>query len=141
MPRALEGIRVVDLTVWFQGPVAGQHLADLGAEVIHFERPQGGDLGRGVRTIKALPVGDWNQYFLVTNRNKKSMAVDLNKPAGREIMQRLVERADVFLTNLGPAALAKWQLSYPDLAAVNPRLIYAIGTGYGPYGQINKPPF
>ncbi|UCE87421.1 MAG: CoA transferase, partial [Deltaproteobacteria bacterium] len=96
--KALEGIRVVDLTVWFQGPVAAQYLADFGAEVIHVERPKGGDQGRGVRSIKALPVGDWNQYFLVINRNKKSMALDLKKPAGREIMYRLVEESDVFLS-------------------------------------------
>ncbi len=141
MAGALEGIRVVDLTMWFQGPVAGQHLADLGAEVIHFESPKGGDLGRGVRSIKALPVGDWNQYFLVINRNKKSMAVDLNKPEGREIMHRLVAESDVFLTNLSTKALAKWGCSYEELAAVNPRLIYAMGSGYGPYGRITKPSF
>jgi crotonobetainyl-CoA:carnitine CoA-transferase CaiB-like acyl-CoA transferase len=138
---ALAGIRVVDLTVWFQGPVAGQHLADLGAEVIHLERPQGGDLGRGVRTIKALPVGDWNQYFLVINRNKKSMAVDLNTPAGREITHRLIEKSDVFLSNLSPSALAKWQLSYDELSRRNPRLVYALGSGYGPYGHMTKPSF
>ena len=86
MARALEGIRVIDLTVWFQGPVAAQHLADFGAEVIKVERPKTGDQGRGVRSIKALPVGDWNQYFLVINRNKKSLALDLKKPEGREIM-------------------------------------------------------
>jgi crotonobetainyl-CoA:carnitine CoA-transferase CaiB-like acyl-CoA transferase len=138
---ALDGIRVVDLTVWFQGPVAGQHLADFGAEVIHVERPQGGDLGRGVRSIKALPVGDWNQYFLVINRNKKSMAVDLNKPAGRDVVHRLVAESDVFLSNLSPSALARWQLSYDDLAQRNPRLVYALGSGYGPYGEITKPSF
>ncbi len=141
MAGALEGIRVIDLTMWFQGPVAGQHLADLGAEVIHFERPQGGDLGRGVRTIKALPVGDWNQYFLVINRNKKSMAVDLNQPAGREIMHRLVENSDVFLSNLSTGALAKWGCSYDELSKINPRLVYAIGSGYGPFGTITKPSF
>ncbi len=138
---ALEGIRVIDLTVWFQGPVAAQHLADFGAEVIHVERPQGGDLGRGVRTIKALPVGDWNQYFLVINRNKKSMAVDLKEPAAREIMHRLVERSDVFLSNLSDDNLAKWQLTYEELRDINPRLIYAIASGYGRYGQMTKPSF
>ncbi len=137
----LDGIRVVDLTVWFQGPVAAQHLADFGAEVIHVERPQGGDLGRGVRTIKALPVGDWNQYFLVINRNKKSLAVDLNKPEGQAILHRLIERSDVFLSNLSAKALAKWQLSYEQLDRINPRLIYAIGSGYGPRSETTKPAF
>jgi crotonobetainyl-CoA:carnitine CoA-transferase CaiB-like acyl-CoA transferase len=137
----LEGIRVLDLTVWFQGPVAGQHLADFGAEVIHVERTQGGDLGRGVRTIKAVPVGDWNQYFLVINRNKKSLAVDLNKPSGREIMTRLVETSDVFLTNVGEDNLAKWELTYERLREVNPRLVYALCSGYGQYGGVSKPSF
>jgi crotonobetainyl-CoA:carnitine CoA-transferase CaiB-like acyl-CoA transferase len=141
MAGALDGIRVIDLTMWFQGPVAGQHLADLGAEVIHFERPQGGDLGRGVRTIKALPVGDWNQYFLVINRNKKSMAVDLGKPAGVEIMHKLVAESDVFLSNLSRSALAKWKCSYDELRAINPKLVYAMGSGYGPFGGITKPSF
>jgi crotonobetainyl-CoA:carnitine CoA-transferase CaiB-like acyl-CoA transferase len=137
----LEGIRVIDLTVWFQGPVAGQHLADFGAEVIHVERPQGGDLGRGVRTIKAVPVGDWNQYFLVINRNKKSLALDLNKQAGRDVMSRLIENADVFLTNVGEDNLAKWDLTYERASAINPRLVYAIASGYGQYGTVTKPSF
>jgi len=141
MAGPLEGIRVIDLTMWFQGPVAGQHLADLGAEVIHFENPKGGDLARGIRSIKALPVGDWNQYFLVINRNKKSMAVDLNKPEGREIMHKLVETSDVFLTNLSAKALAKWDVAYERLAEINPRLVYAMGSGYGPKGTITKPSF
>jgi crotonobetainyl-CoA:carnitine CoA-transferase CaiB-like acyl-CoA transferase len=137
----LDGIRVVDLTMWFQGPVAAQHLADLGAEVIHFESPKGGDFARGVRSIRALPIGDWNQYFLVINRNKKSMAVDLNKPEGRDIMQKLAARSDVFLTNLSGKALEKWGCAYEELARINPRLIYAMGSGYGPYGRITKPSF
>jgi len=138
---ALEGIRVIDLTVWFQGPVAAQHLADFGAEVIKVERPQGGDQGRGVRSIKALPVGDWNQYFLVINRNKKSMALDLKKPAGRDIMYRLVEKSDVFLSNMGVELLESWQLGYEKLSSINPRLVYATNTGYGRFGQVSKPSF
>jgi crotonobetainyl-CoA:carnitine CoA-transferase CaiB-like acyl-CoA transferase len=138
---ALQGIRVIDLTVWFQGPVAAQHLADFGAEVIKVERPQGGDQGRGVRSIKALPVGDWNQYFLVINRNKKSMALDLKKPGGREIMYRLVEKSDVFLSNLSTQLLTSWELDYEKLSSINPRLVYATNTGYGYFGQIDKPSF
>ena len=138
---ALEGLRVVDLTVWFQGPVAAQHLADFGAEVIKVERPKGGDQGRGVRSIKALPVGDWNQYFLVINRNKKSMALDLKTEAGREIMYRLVERSDVFLSNLGAENLDAWQLTWEKLHAINPKLIYATTTGYGPFATTAKPSF
>jgi len=141
MRAALEGIRVIDLTVWFQGPVAAQHLADFGAEVIHVERPKGGDQGRGVRSIKALPVGDWNQYFLVINRNKKSLAVDLKQPRGREILYRLAEKSDVFLSNLAADNLASWGLTYEELRAVNPRLVYAITSGYGRSATTTKPAF
>jgi crotonobetainyl-CoA:carnitine CoA-transferase CaiB-like acyl-CoA transferase len=141
MPGALDGIRVIDLTVWFQGPVAAQHLADFGAEVIKVERPQGGDQGRGVRSIKALPVGDWNQYFLVINRNKKSVALDLKKQAGRDIMYRMVEKSDVFLSNMGLELLESWDLGYDKLAAINPRLVYATNTGYGRFGGVTKPSF
>jgi crotonobetainyl-CoA:carnitine CoA-transferase CaiB-like acyl-CoA transferase len=138
---ALEGIRVIDLTVWFQGPVAAQHLADFGAEVIKVERPQGGDQGRGVRSIKALPVADWNQYFLVINRNKKSLALDLKKQEGRDIMYRLVEKSDVFLSNMGLELLERWELTYDKLSEINPKLVYATNTGYGRFGGVNKPSF
>jgi crotonobetainyl-CoA:carnitine CoA-transferase CaiB-like acyl-CoA transferase len=141
MAKALEGIRVIDLTVWFQGPVAAQHLADFGAEVIHVERPKGGDQARGVRSIKALNIGDWNQYFHVINRNKKSLAVDLKNPAGREIMRRLVEQSDVFLSNLSAENLASWNLTYEELTEANPSLVYAITSGYGRFGTISKPSF
>ncbi len=141
MSGALEGIRVVDLTVWFQGPVSAQHLADFGAEVIKVERPNGGDQGRGVRSIKALPVADWNQYFLVINRNKKSIALDLKKEQGREVIYRLVEKSDVFLSNMGIELLEGWNLGYDKLSEINPRLIYATNTGYGRFGAVNKPSF
>ncbi len=139
--KALDGIRVLDLTVWFQGPVSAQYLADFGAEVIKVERPQGGDQARGVRSIKSLEIGDWNQYFLVINRNKKSIAIDLKKPEGQEIMYRLVEKSDVFLSNMAPELLAAWGLSYDKLREINPKLIYATNTGYGRFGGVSKPSF
>ena len=141
MTGLLEGIRVIDLTVWFQGPVAAQHLADFGAEVIKVERPKGGDQGRGVISVKTMPMGDWNQYFLVINRNKKSIALDLKTERGREIMYRLVEESDVFLSNLSPEALDDWGLDYAKLARINPRIVYATNTGYGPQGEVSKPSF
>ncbi|KAA0236218.1 MAG: CoA transferase [Actinobacteria bacterium] len=140
-PKALEGIRVLDLTVWFQGPVCAQHLADFGAEVIHVERPETGDQARGVRSINAVPVADWNQYFLVVNRNKKSIAIDLKTDAGRQIMYRLVEESDVFLWNQGgTAALRKLGLDYQTLSSINPRLIFATNSGYGHRGS-DRPAF
>jgi len=141
MAKALEGVRVIDLTVWFQGPVCAQYLADFGAEVIKVERPQGGDQGRGVRSIKSLEVGDWNQYFLVINRNKKGMAIDLKKAEGQEILYRLVEKSDVFLSNLAPEMLNGWNLSYEKLSAINSRLVYATNTGYGRFSKVTKPSF
>lgn len=138
--KALEGIRVLDLTIWLQGPLCAQYLADFGAEVIHVERPGTGDQARGVRSINAIPVADWNQYFLATNRNKKSLAVDLKSPAGREVFHRLVAESDVFLSNMGTDSLKAVGLDYEQLAAVNPRLVYATNTGYGPRG-VNKPAF
>jgi crotonobetainyl-CoA:carnitine CoA-transferase CaiB-like acyl-CoA transferase len=139
--KALEGIRVIDFTVWFQGPVSAQYLADFGAEVIKVENPKGGDQGRGVRSMKALPVGDWNQYFLVINRNKKSIAIDLKKPEGQQILYRMVEKSDVFLSNMSPELLAKMNLSYEKLSEINPKLIYATNTGYGRFGGVSKPSF
>jgi crotonobetainyl-CoA:carnitine CoA-transferase CaiB-like acyl-CoA transferase len=138
---ALEGIRVIDLTVWFQGPVCAQHLADFGADVIKVERPKGGDQGRGVMSLKALPVGDWNQYFLVINRNKRSVALDLKTEEGRAIMYRMVESSDVFLSNLSPALLQSWGLDYAKLREVNPGIVYAMNTGYGPHGSADRPSF
>lgn len=138
--RALEGVRVLDLTVWFQGPVCSQYLADFGAEVIHVERPESGDPARGVRSINAVPVADWNQYFLVVNRNKKSIAVDLKSDAGRELIHKLVAEADVFLWNQTMAGLEPLGLDFATLSAINPRLVYVTNSGYGHRG-LNRPAF
>jgi len=141
MAKALEGIRVLDCTVWFQGPVSSQYLADFGAEVIHIERPVTGDPARGVRSIKALEIGDWNQYFLVINRNKKSLAIDLRSQEGQELFYKLVEQAAVFLWNQGMDNLQKWNLTYEKLSAVNPRIIHVTNTGHGQKGSLEKPSF
>ena len=141
MAKPLEGIRVLDATVWFQGPVCAQYLADMGAEVIHVERPVTGDQARGVRSIAAVPVADWNQYFLAVNRNKKSLAVDLKKDEGRDLIHQLVAKSDVFLWNQGLESLDGLGLDYATLSALNPRLIYATNSGYGTAGTVNKPSF
>lgn len=141
MNGALDGVRVIDFTVWFMGPVGSQHLADFGADVIKLERPQGGDPARGVISVKSMPMGDWNQYFLVINRNKRSMAVDLKKPGGQAVVHRLVAESDVFVSNLGRDALRSWGLDYETLHAINPRLVYAHNSGYGHFGDMTKPSF
>lgn len=141
MAKPLEGIRVLDATVWFQGPVCAQYLADMGAEVIHVERPVTGDQARGVRSIAAVPVADWNQYFLAVNRNKKSIAVDLKKDEGRDLIHQLVAKSDVFLWNQGLQSLKGLGLDAATLLAINPRLVYATNSGYGTAGNVNKPSF
>jgi len=141
LAKALEGIRVLDLTQWLQGPVCAQYLADFGAEVIHVERPVTGDGARGVRSIKALPVGDWNQYFLVINRNKKSMAIDLKKEAGQELVCELVEKSDVFLSNYPMQVLRGLGLTYEKLRERNPGIVYATNTGYGHAVEVNRPSY
>jgi len=138
---ALEGIRVLDLTQWLQGPVCAQYLADFGAEVIHIERPGTGDAARGVRSIKALAIGDWNQYFLVINRNKKSLAVDLKNPEGRDLFYDLVRKSDVFLSNFQAEQLEAWGLTWEELHAINPRLVYASNSGYGHAVRIDRPSY
>ena len=141
MKKALDGIRVLDLTQWLQGPVCAQYLADFGAEVIHIERPVTGDGARGVRSIKALAIGDWNQYFLVINRNKKSFAIDLKQPEGQELFYELVAKADVFLSNFQPESLKAWGLTWEKLREINPRLVYATNSGYGHAREINRPSY
>jgi crotonobetainyl-CoA:carnitine CoA-transferase CaiB-like acyl-CoA transferase len=141
MAKALEGIRVLDLTQWLQGPVCSQYLADFGAEVIHIERPVTGDGARGVRSIKALPVGDWNQYFLVINRNKKSVAIDLKKKEGQELLYEMVAVADVFLSNFPMNVLRALGLTYAKFKEINPRIIYATNTGYGHAVEVNRPSY
>jgi crotonobetainyl-CoA:carnitine CoA-transferase CaiB-like acyl-CoA transferase len=141
LSRILDGIRVLDLTQWLQGPVCAQYLADFGAEVIHVERPLTGDGARGVRSIKALPIGDWNQYFLVINRNKKSLAIDLKKPEGQQLFYELVAKSDVFLSNFQAENLEAWNLGYEKLRQVNPRIVYAMNSGYGHAVPVNRPSY
>ncbi|HZP41662.1 MAG TPA: CoA transferase [Candidatus Binatia bacterium] len=141
MPMPLEGIRVVDWTIWQQGPVASVMLGDLGAEVIKVEERIGGDPGRGVLRAQGLDLSDRpNFYFEANNRNKKSLTVDLKKPAGVEIVRRLAERADVFVQNFRKGVAERLGLGPADLRARNPRLVYASATGYGPEGPESGAP-
>jgi crotonobetainyl-CoA:carnitine CoA-transferase CaiB-like acyl-CoA transferase len=137
MTKPLEGYRILDWTIWQQGPVATMMLADLGAEVIKIEERVGGDPGRGVMSIAGSTTGGEgkrNYYFEANNRHKKSIALDLKKPEGREIVYRLAEKSDVFVQNFRKGVAAKLGLDYPTLSRYNPKLIYASATGYGPKG-------
>jgi crotonobetainyl-CoA:carnitine CoA-transferase CaiB-like acyl-CoA transferase len=125
----LAGVKVVELGVWVAGPAAGGILADWGAEVIKIEPPSGDP----ARTFRRMLGGDLpsNPVFELDNRSKRSIAVDLSTDAGREVAAGLVDRADVFLTNIRPAALERAGLDPDTLRARNRRLVYAVITGYG----------
>jgi CoA:oxalate CoA-transferase len=135
MPMPLDGIRVIDWTIFQQGPVCTAMLGDLGAEVIKIEEREGGDPGRGVTRISGIDMADRpNFYFEANNRNKKSITLDLKKPAAREIVYQLVAKSDVFVQNFRLGVAARLALDYATLRPHNPRLIYASATGYGPEG-------
>jgi CoA:oxalate CoA-transferase len=130
----LTGITVVDMTVAIQGPHAGAYLADMGAEVVKVERP-GGELNRYVRGPGFDPPPDvMGSQYVAMNRGKRGIVVDAHSELGREVMQRLLDRADVFVTNYRREALERMGLGYARLAARNPRLVYARVSGFGPLG-------
>ena len=140
MEPMLEGLKVVELAEWAFVPSAGAVLADWGADVVKIEHPIRGDALRGLR----LPGGadDFNHMVEQMNRGKRSIGLDVAKPDGRQILLDLVADADVFVTSFREPARAKLRLTYEDLKAVNPRLVYARGHGQGPRGpDADKPGF
>jgi crotonobetainyl-CoA:carnitine CoA-transferase CaiB-like acyl-CoA transferase len=141
-PRALDGILVLDVGSFLAGPSAATVMSDFGAEVIKVETPDGGDPNRRLGELPGLPLSEHNYSWLLDSRNKKSLAVDLSKPEGREAFLKLAARADVLVTNFPPAVLARLRLTYEELKPLNPRLVYALVTGYGEAGEeANKPGF
>ena len=135
MSGPLTGVRVVEITMFQQGPIAGTKLGDLGADVIKVE-PKEGDPGRGFMRVIGAQTGlkGHNFYFESNNRNKRSIALNLKDPQGIEIFMKLIDTADVFLTNMSINAPAKMGLGPDDLMKRNPRLIYAHGSGWGRKG-------
>jgi crotonobetainyl-CoA:carnitine CoA-transferase CaiB-like acyl-CoA transferase len=134
VPAPLSGVRVIDLTIWIQGPLAGQVLADLGADVIKIEKPGEGDFTRGLQTLfgASMVTADGRALMWeLVNRGKRSLAIDLRREEGRAILHRLVAGADVFLTNLLPRTLKQFGATAEELTAINPRLVYAQGGGLG----------
>src|SRR5438093_1069588 len=126
----LTGITVVDLTRVLAGPYCTMLLADMGADVIKIESPQGGD---DVRSFPPMAHG-WSSYFLGLNRNKKSVVLDLQTSGGRDALHRLVGRADVLVENYRPGGLARLGFGYDAVREINPRLIYCSISGYGQTG-------
>ncbi|MBM3351831.1 MAG: CoA transferase [Betaproteobacteria bacterium] len=132
MSGPLDGVRVLDLTTVVMGPYATQILADFGADVIKVEPPEG-DVMRYNAPLRSRAMG---HIFLNANRNKRSIVLDLKQPAAREACLALAKTADVLVYNIRPQAMARLGLSYDEVRAVNPRLIYLGGFGYsqrGPY--------
>lgn len=128
----LSGVKVLDLTTVFMGPSCTQLLADLGADVIKVEAPSG-DSTRSIGPCGDLGLGP---LFLGLNRNKRSVVIDLKQPEGVAALMRLAKEADVFTTNVRPAAMRRLGVGYEQLSAINPRLIYASMVGFsqrGPY--------
>jgi CoA:oxalate CoA-transferase len=131
----LVGIIVLDWTQWQMGPVATAMLADLGADVIHIEHHISGDPGRGLtmQSSPDLPNGK-NTYFEVNNRGKKSITINLQTEEGREVIYRLIKKADVFVHNYRPGIPEKLKVDYETLSKYNPKLIFAAASGFGEKG-------
>ena len=133
----LEGVRVVDLTSVVVGPLATQILADHGADVIKIES-QAGDLVRKMNGRSVTPA--MGAKFLHLNRNKRSIVLDLKRAAGLEALRKLLARADVMLWNNRPQSMARLRLSYADVRAVNPKIIYCGMFGFGQDGRYRDKP-
>ena len=127
----LHGITVIDAGLLVQGPQAAAMLQLLGADVIKVELPNIGDHARW------LPIAADDMrapFFLSCNRGKRSITADLRTPTGRDVFLKLVERADVVITNFKPGTMESWRLGYDDVAAVNPAIVYATGSAFGSHG-------
>jgi crotonobetainyl-CoA:carnitine CoA-transferase CaiB-like acyl-CoA transferase len=131
----LSGIRVIDCGTYIAGPASATVMSDFGADVIKIERPQGGDLWRLFSRLPGTAKADLDWCWVLTNRNKRSVALDLTNPAGRDALLALVKKSDVFVTNYQAQILKKFRLTWEDLQPLNDRLIYAHLTGYGDRGD------
>ncbi|SBT88667.1 Crotonobetainyl-CoA:carnitine CoA-transferase CaiB [Streptomyces sp. DI166] len=131
MNRApLTGLRVLDLATLFAGPLAATALGDFGAEVIKVEHPDRPDPSRGHGPAKD-GIGLWWKHL---GRNKRAITLNLSTPGGRDTLLRLAATADVIIENFRPGTLEKWDLGWPELSAVNPRLVLTRVTGFGQFG-------
>ena len=140
MPGPMDGVKVVEIGVWVAGPATGGILADWGADVIKIEPPQGDP----ARTFQQMLGGDMpsNPPFELDNRSKRSIVLDLGDTGDRDTALELIDRADVFVTNLRTGALARLGLDYESLKPRNPRLVYCAITGYGMEGpDADRPGF
>ena len=133
--RPLSGLRVIDCGTYIAGPAAAVAMSDFGAEVIKIERPPYGDPYRYLSLVPGMPVSPLAYCWILDGRNKKSVALDLNHAAARDVLLKLVASADVFITNYQAPLIDKFRIAYEDLAPLNDRLIYGLITGYGLGGE------
>jgi crotonobetainyl-CoA:carnitine CoA-transferase CaiB-like acyl-CoA transferase len=140
MPKALQDITVLDFTHLLQGPFATQLLGDMGADIIKIERPGQGDLFRTMTFKNRWVGGTESPNFLAWNRNKRSLAIDLKAPEAKTILYKIAEKADVVVQNFRPGVLEKLGFGYEDFKAINPRIIYCSGSGYGDSGPYASRP-
>ncbi len=123
---ALDGIRILDLSQYEAGPSCTQALAWMGADVVKVESTGGGDPGRSLAVG-----GDYSPYFCNWNANKRSLAIDLLRPEGREVFLRLLPKYDIVIENFGPGVMEKFDLSYEVLKSVHPKVIFVQIKGFG----------
>ena len=137
VPTALDGLLVVDFTRVVAGPACTQTLADFGAEVIKIENPDGGD---DTRSYEHADLAGESAAFVSLNRNKRGIALDLTKPAAREVARELIARADVVVENFSAGVMKKYGLDYASVAPTNPRLVYCSISAYGRQGPFASRP-
>lgn len=138
MAGVLDGVKILGFTHFAQGPFALQLLGDLGADIINIERPGKGDFNRSFHQRQDL--GGESPVFLALNRNKRSLAIDLKSPEGKEIVKKLVKDTDVLVTNYRAGVLERLGLGYEELKKINPGLVYCEALGYGESGPYTRLP-
>ena len=134
MVEIMSGIRVVEVASWTYVPIAGAVLAEWGADVIKVEHPETGDPQRGLVTSGLVPIGGVAHMMELPNRGKRSVGLDIKSAGGHDLLLKLAEKSDVFLTNFLPAQRAKLRIDVDDIRAVNPKIVYASGSAHGPRG-------
>src|SRR5882724_5495304 len=136
------GLKVIDCASFIAGPAAATILSDFGADVIKVEPPGIGDPYRFLYKLAPNPPSAKNYFWRLTNRNKRSVALNLKHPAGVEVLRRLIKNADVFIVNFPPHIRKVLSMTYEDVSQANPKIIYADITGYGENGpEADKPGF
>jgi crotonobetainyl-CoA:carnitine CoA-transferase CaiB-like acyl-CoA transferase len=134
MAGLFSDLKVLDIASFIAGPAATTMLSDFGADVIKVEPPGTGDPSRNLYRVPPDPMSSNNYMWQLTNRNKRSITLNLKIPHGQDVLRKLIGWADVLVVNFPPPVRAKLHVTYEEVARINPRLIYADVTGYGNSG-------